>query len=115
MNFESRTVDDVMSDQLLQIQGVDSKDGELPRPPWIRVRLSANDKVEETRALMRSLKLTTVCEEAACPNLSECWADRHETVMILGSAWDRSRVGWQGLAEFHSCFGIVLGWLLKHA
>ncbi len=90
MNFESRTVDDVMSDQLLQIQGVDSKDGELPRPPWIRVRLSANDKVEETRALMRRLKLNTVCEEAACPNLSECWADRHATVMILGSVCTRA-------------------------
>ncbi len=54
------------------------------------MRLSANAKVEETRALMRRLELNTVCEEAACPNLAECWADRHATVMILGSVCTRA-------------------------
>jgi lipoic acid synthetase len=78
-----------MSNQLLQIDGTGA-DPDLPRPPWIRIRLSANPKVEETRALMRRLKLNTVCEEAACPNLSECWADRHATVMILGSVCTRA-------------------------
>jgi lipoic acid synthetase len=78
-----------MSDQLLQIDGTGA-DPDLPRPPWIRIRLSANPEVEQTRELMRRLKLNTVCEEAACPNLSECWADRHATVMILGSVCTRA-------------------------
>lgn len=76
---------------LLQIDGRDgSAPAELPRPPWLRVRLSANPEVERTRALMRRLDLHTVCEEAACPNLSECWAERHATVMILGSVCTRA-------------------------
>ncbi len=80
-----------MADQLLQIQGHDArKDDEPKRPPWIRVRLSADPEVERTRELMRRLELNTVCEEAACPNLSECWADRHATVMILGSVCTRA-------------------------
>lgn len=78
-----------VTDQLLQIEGTDSEP-ELPRPPWIRVRLSANHEIEQTRALMRRLALNTVCEEAACPNLSECWAERHATVMILGSVCTRA-------------------------
>jgi lipoic acid synthetase len=80
-----------MADQLLQIQGHETrKDDDPKRPPWIRVRLSADPEVERTRELMRRLELNTVCEEAACPNLSECWADRHATVMILGSVCTRA-------------------------
>ena len=44
----------------------------------------------ETRALMRELKLNTVCEEAACPNIGECWKQKHATVMILGSVCTRA-------------------------
>lgn len=82
-----------MANQLIQIDGHEApraNSDDLPRPPWIRVRLSANSKVEDTRALMRRLKLNTVCEEAACPNLPECWAERHATVMILGSVCTRA-------------------------
>lgn len=79
-----------MADSLLQIQGHESAKTELPRPPWIRIRLSADPRVEETRRLMRRLELNTVCEEASCPNLSECWAERHATVMILGSVCTRA-------------------------
>jgi lipoic acid synthetase len=76
---------------LLQIEGRKrSEAAELPRPPWLRIRLSANPEVERTRALMRRQGLHTVCEEAACPNLSECWAERHATVMILGSVCTRA-------------------------
>lgn len=77
-------------DQLLQIEGHGKLEAELPRPPWIRIRLAADSKITETRDLMRRLKLNTVCEEAACPNLSECWAERHATVMILGSICTRA-------------------------
>lgn len=81
-----------MAGELLQIEGAGVRKGDEdpPRPPWIRVRLSADPTVEETRALMRRLDLHTVCEEAACPNLSECWSDRHATVMILGSVCTRA-------------------------
>ncbi len=79
-----------MTDQLLQIEGHEAPRKDPPRPPWIRIRLSADPKVEQTRALMRRLELNTVCEEAACPNLSECWSDRHATVMILGSVCTRA-------------------------
>ena len=86
-----------MADQLLQIGGRGENEGgagranaDPPRPPWIRIRLSANPKVEQTRALMRRLELNTVCEEASCPNLAECWAERHATVMILGSICTRA-------------------------
>ena len=81
-----------MSGELLQIDGVgeEGREADLPRPPWIRIRLSADREVERTRDLMRKLSLNTVCEEAACPNLAECWADRHATVMILGSVCTRA-------------------------
>jgi lipoic acid synthetase len=79
-----------LADQLLQIQGHGKSKADLPRPPWIRIRLSANSKIEQTRELMRRLELNTVCEEASCPNLAECWAERHATVMILGSVCTRA-------------------------
>ena len=60
------------------------------KPPWLRVRLRNHGVVEETRALVREKGLNTVCEEAACPNLPECWSKRHATVMILGSICTRA-------------------------
>ena len=62
----------------------------LAKPDWIRVRAPVSKGYEETRDLMRSLKLNTVCEEAACPNIGECWAKKHATVMILGSVCTRA-------------------------
>jgi len=61
-----------------------------PKPPWLRIRLRADPGVDRTRALVRELSLHTVCEEAACPNLGECWARGHATVMILGSTCTRA-------------------------
>jgi len=60
------------------------------KPPWIRVKAPNSPVYRETRALMRELNLTTVCEEAACPNIGECWAQRHATMMILGSVCTRA-------------------------
>jgi lipoic acid synthetase len=62
----------------------------LPKPPWLRVRVRDTREVEATRALMRRLQLGTVCEEAACPNLHECWSQRHATVMVLGTVCTRA-------------------------
>ncbi len=61
-----------------------------PKPPWLRIRLRSDPATEATRALMRRLSLNTVCEEAACPNLSECWSQKHATVMILGRVCTRA-------------------------
>lgn len=62
----------------------------LRKPDWLRVRLTNSPGLTETRALVRELRLNTVCEEAACPNLGECWAQRHATVMVLGSVCTRA-------------------------
>ncbi len=60
------------------------------KPPWIRVRAPSSPAWFETRALMRELGLATVCEEAACPNIGECWSRKHATMMILGSVCTRA-------------------------
>jgi lipoic acid synthetase len=62
----------------------------LRKPDWLRVRLADSPGLRETRALVRAQRLHTVCEEAACPNLGECWGQRHATVMILGSVCTRA-------------------------
>ena len=66
-------------------------DHPIPRKPeWIRVKAPVSREYHETRELMRALRLNTVCEEAACPNIGECWARKHATVMILGSVCTRA-------------------------
>jgi lipoic acid synthetase len=60
------------------------------KPDWIRVKAPVSREYHETRQLMRRLNLNTVCEEAACPNIGECWAKKHATVMILGSVCTRA-------------------------
>lgn len=62
----------------------------VAKPEWIRVRLSASDGHGATRALVREHGLVTVCEEAGCPNLPECWAHGHATFMILGDTCTRA-------------------------
>ena len=69
---------------------VDSVDVMGRRPEWMRVRADFGDGYRATRRLMRSLDLTTVCEEAGCPNISECWADGTATFMILGERCTRA-------------------------
>ncbi len=60
------------------------------KPDWLRVKAPTSLAFSETRALMRRLKLNTVCEEAACPNIGECWSQKHATVMILGETCTRA-------------------------
>jgi lipoic acid synthetase len=70
---------------------LDRPDSPIPRKPdWIRVKAPTSPEYEQTRKLMRRLKLNTVCEEAACPNIGECWKQKHATVMILGSVCTRA-------------------------
>jgi lipoic acid synthetase len=60
------------------------------KPDWIRVKAPVSEGYNETRKLMRELNLATVCEEAACPNIGECWTKKHATVMILGDTCTRA-------------------------
>src|SRR5438132_6488656 len=60
------------------------------KPPWIRVKAPTSPEYHATRRLMRELELNTVCEEAACPNIGECWKEKHATVMILGAVCTRA-------------------------
>jgi len=60
------------------------------RPDWLKIKLPVGDNYNEVRNLMRRLKLNTVCEEANCPNIAECWNHRTATFMILGDICTRT-------------------------
>jgi len=60
-----------------------------PKPPWLRIRLKTGPNYNQVRRLMDGLRLNTVCEEARCPNIHECWSDRTATFMILGDICTR--------------------------
>ncbi len=62
----------------------------LAKPDWLRVKAPISQEYKNTRDLVQSLRLNTVCQEAACPNVGECWAQKHVTVMILGSVCTRA-------------------------
>jgi lipoic acid synthetase len=62
----------------------------LRKPAWIRAKAPVSREYQETWALMRGLGLHTVCEEAACPNIGECWKQKHATFMILGAVCTRA-------------------------
>ncbi|MFO7477342.1 MAG: lipoyl synthase [Methyloceanibacter sp.] len=62
----------------------------VPKPPWIRARAPGAGAFDATRSVLRAHRLVTVCEEAACPNIGECWAKRHATFMILGDTCTRA-------------------------
>ena len=61
-----------------------------PKPDWIRVKAPVSHEYQATRDLIRDARLNTVCEEAACPNIGECWSKKHATIMILGSVCTRA-------------------------
>jgi lipoic acid synthetase len=60
------------------------------KPDWIRVKAPVSPGYEQTRAIMRENKLVTVCEEAGCPNIGECWEKKHATFMIMGDTCTRA-------------------------
>ncbi|MEX2256575.1 MAG: lipoyl synthase, partial [Acidimicrobiia bacterium] len=66
------------------------EDGRARRPEWMRVKADFGEGYRATRQLMRDLDLHTVCEEAGCPNIYECWADGTATFMILGERCTRA-------------------------
>ena len=60
------------------------------KPDWIRVKISNSSVYNETKEIVKSNNLHTVCEEAGCPNISECWSKRHATFMIMGDTCTRA-------------------------
>jgi len=76
------------------MQKMDKSDADLikagRKPSWIRVKAPVSEGYRESHKMMRDLKLNTVCEEAACPNIGECWQKKHITVMILGDTCTRA-------------------------
>jgi lipoyl synthase len=60
------------------------------KPDWIRVKAPVSRGYEETRAIVRSNRLHTVCEEAGCPNIGECWDKKHATFMLMGDTCTRA-------------------------
>lgn len=63
---------------------------QLRKPEWIRVKAPTSPEYMATRDLVREHKLVTVCEEAACPNIGQCWQKKHATFMILGAVCTRA-------------------------
>ena len=61
----------------------------LKKPDWIRVKAPTSEGYRKTREIMRENRLVTVCEEAACPNVGECWSQGHATMMIMGEVCTR--------------------------
>ena len=62
----------------------------LKKPEWIRVRASSSPVFNETKEIVRENNLVTVCEEAGCPNIGECWSKKHATMMIMGDTCTRA-------------------------
>ena len=62
----------------------------LKKPEWLKVRAPSSNNWKKVKNLMESKKLVTVCEEAACPNIGECWSKKHATMMILGEICTRA-------------------------
>src|ERR1035437_5553892 len=80
----SRPVDTRPMHQRLLPEGVER------RPEWLTVKLPAGEGYSQVKSLMRGLDLVTVCEEARCPNIAECWGHGTATFMILGEVCTRA-------------------------
>jgi lipoic acid synthetase len=86
----------------------------LRKPDWIRVKAPVSREYNETRAIVREHGLHTVCEEAGCPNIGECWAKRHATFMIMGDTCTRAcafcnvKTGLPGALDSHEPENVAL-------
>ena len=74
----------------LVVSGTAPAPTRLAKPDWIRVRVPAGPVLADTVRIVRGNRLTTVCEEAGCPNIGECWSKRHATFMIMGDTCTRA-------------------------
>ena len=80
-----------MKNKLRHPEKINLKDQLSPsRPDWIKVRFRENNKFNYTKSILNNNKVTTVCEEASCPNIGECWSKKHATIMIMGDICTRA-------------------------
>ncbi len=70
--------------------GLNQPQTRVPKPDWLKVRMPGSEKYLQLKKLMRGLDLHTVCEEAHCPNIGECWTHGTATFMILGDVCTRA-------------------------
>jgi lipoic acid synthetase len=77
-----------MAESLVQLGGPARKRRE-PKPDWLKVRMPAGERYEHVKRTLRELNLHTVCEEASCPNVGECWGGGTATVMLMGDVCTR--------------------------
>ena len=75
---------------LVDLAGADGSPAQRRHPDWIRARMPSGESYHELKGLLRGLDLNTVCEEARCPNIGECWDQRTATIMILGDTCTRA-------------------------
>ena len=76
----------------------------LKKPDWIRVKAPGSPIYAETQKIVRDNKLVTVCEEAGCPKIGECWSKKHATFMIMGDTCTRACAFWR-ISGFESGSG----------
>ena len=74
---------------MISITRAGRKGPEGPRPPWLKVRISSNQNFADVLGMVNDLSLNTVCQEARCPNIFECWSDRTATFMLMGDVCTR--------------------------
>jgi lipoic acid synthetase len=67
-----------------------SRGERLPKPDWLRIRVRGGATYEKVQGIVREHKLATVCEEAKCPNMSECWSSGTATIMLMGDVCTRA-------------------------
>jgi lipoic acid synthetase len=79
-----------MAHELAMFNPADGSVALRRHPDWIRARMPAGDNYHDLKGLLRGLSLNTVCEEARCPNIGECWDQRTATIMILGDTCTRA-------------------------
>lgn len=86
-----RLIDNLNKEKLRHPEKRNRPDNPIQRKPdWIRVKAPGGGEYKKTLDLVQTNKLHTVCEEAACPNLGECWSKKHATMMILGDTCTRA-------------------------
>jgi len=77
-------------DEVIELIDLSDTSYKSKKPDWIRVKAPVIDEYKKTHNIIKSHKLNTVCVEAACPNIGECWSKKHATVMIMGSICTRA-------------------------
>jgi lipoic acid synthetase len=74
----------------IKSRGVTTPGATVPKPPWLKARAPAGNGYQQVRALVREHRLATVCEEAKCPNIGECWNAGTATLMLMGAVCTRA-------------------------